>query len=235
MKPNVRLLCTSPDPEFFVVDAARVCYKTEKDSDSRWVPTDEAQEVLMGNGVKLGIPMVKVELGPNDEKLLRKLLKNDHSSTLRFAYAHFHLSNMSIACMNQVTRISHAGILVKSMRYTNVACSPTVSPTDDEWFNEEFTKLSESADDFYSKAIEKGFKKEEARYGKLVGTITEMHLSGNFQMFKHLLSIRLSKKVMKETLLVCIDIAKLLYKAAPIIFENEYDKAIDLEKWLKEK
>lgn len=231
MKPEVKLICSSPDIESSIVHAARVCYKSEGQADSKYEIA--GLNTASDGSTTLKYPVLKIKLGPNDEKLLRKLLTNKHSAALRFGYAHFYISNISRAAAFQICRIAHAGILMKSDRYTNVGGNPIVCPVDDEWFSTELDKVYRASDSFYKEALSRGFKKEDARYGKLSGSTTELHFSGNMQMFKHFLSIRLNKKVMKETLIVAISICKELFSLAPLVFEDEYKKAIELEKYTK--
>ena len=228
MEPKVKLIECTENSEYNITLAARVCYKSDDESDSKWVPTENAQLVMGGGNITLNAPMVRIELGPNDEKLLRKLMTNGHSSTLRFAYAHFHVSNISICAGRQLNRIAHAGQLELSQRYVSQENSKFICPVEDEWFQNELQKLYNISDKFYSEAISRGFKKEEARYGKLMANTTELHFSGNFQMFKHLFSIRLNEKVMLETRKICAEMCKILYQKAPIVFAEDYQKVLDL-------
>ena len=224
MKPEVKLISCTDNSQYNITFASRVCYGSMEESDSRWVPTENAQTVMGGGDITLNSPMMEIQLGKKDEALLKKLMTNNHSSTLRHASAHFHISNISVAASRQMVRIAHAGILELSQRYVSQEGSAFISPVEDEWFNENLQKLYDHSNDFYKEAVERGFKKEEARYGKLMANSTEMHFSGNFQMLKHLFSIRLDKKVMLETRLICAEMCKLLYDKAPIIFSADYKK-----------
>lgn len=230
MDPNVKLVSCTENAEYNIVYAARVCYQSEDETDSRWMPTQVANNIMSGT-MTLNAPIFEIKMGPIDERLLRKLMSNDHSATLRFAYAHFKLSDLSIAASRQMVRIAHAGILEMSQRYVSQEGSTCISPVNDAWFNSELARLNKECDAFYNKAIERGFKKEEARYGKLLANTTEMHFSGNFQMFKHLFSLRLNTKTMLETRVICAKMCKLLHEKAPIIFEADAEKVKELGLW----
>lgn len=227
MKPEVKLIEHSPNPEAAIVHAARVCYDSVGDADS-YYNLSGMDKMKSGSNISVEVPKIEIRLGPNDKKLLRKLMTNNHSATLRFAYAHFHITNISRNCAFQLCRTAHAGILMRSMRYVDEYEQPMIFPNDDEWFRTELEKLRLASDNFYKEAIERGFKKEEARYGKLTASRTELHFSGNFQMFKHFLSIRLNKKVMMETRLVAAELCKSLYDVAPIVFEEDYNRLKDI-------
>ena len=229
MKPKVKLISCTDNSQYNIVLSSRVCYQSEDESDSKWVPAGNADTAMSEGIITLNTPMVEIKLGPNDEALLKKLMSNNHSSTLRHAFAHFHISNISISTSRQLCRTAHTGILELSQRYVSQEGSAYISPVENEWFNEELQKLYNHSNDFYKEAVERGFKKEEARYGKLMANSTEMHFSGNFQMFKHLFSIRLNKKVMLETRLVCAEMCKLLYDKASIVFAPDFEKMQTLE------
>ncbi len=235
MQPEVKLLSATQDPEFMVIKAARICYDSEDDIDSRWQPTGNTENVIAGNGMTLGVPMVKVHIGDKDERLLRRLMTNNHSTCLRFAFAAFQISNISKVCSQQLIRISHAGILQRSQRYCNEGETEFIFPDSlknvDNGINsylEDAKSLAEDARRLYDRMVDDGVKEEDARYILPVASSTQLNLSGNYQMWKHLLHIRLSEKVQYETRLTCAILCERLYELSPIIFENDYQKLDDI-------
>lgn len=234
MNPQVKLLWSTPDPEYQIVNASRVCRGSESKTDSKWemVGLKKASDGSMN----IEYPVMKVKLGKNDEELLRTLMKNNHNSCLRFASLAVNISNITLVCCSQLIRISNFGLLQKSLRSTigNSCNFPEELSMDDE-----LDRLTEDAalacHEAYNVALEKGVPKEMARYILPVSSLTEINMVSNFQGWSHFLSIRLSKRVQKETLKVAILLAKELYSLAPIIFNDPYSKALELEKSINEK
>lgn len=232
MKPEVKLLWNTPDADFQILRSARICYNSEDQIDSRWVPTGNAQSVMAGEGIRLDTPMVEVVLGPKDEELLRKLMTNGHNSCLRFASAAFQISGISRVCSHQLVRISHAGILQRSQRYCNEGETKFIFPKElehtyngpDGPYMDDVKHLAKQALDLYNEMIEDGVKEEDARYILPAASSTQVNLSGNFQMWKHMMGIRLNKKVQYETRLVASILCRHLHSLAPIIFESDFDK-----------
>lgn len=231
MEPKVKLLWATPDPEFQVIRSARICYNSEDKIDSRWEPTENAQSVAMGGGMRLDAPMVRVSIGKDDEKLLRKLMTNQHNATLRFAEAAFQISGISRICSHQMVRLAHCGILQRSQRYCNEGETEFYFPESfkykydiDVSYMDEAKHIADLSIKLYKKMVEDGVKEEDARYVLPGAVSTQLNMTANFQTWKHFLGIRLSKKVQYETRLVASLICKELYGLAPIIFEGDYEK-----------
>lgn len=220
MKPQIKLLWATPDAEYQIIRSARICYASEDLSDSRWVPTEHAQNILMNNKMTLGVPMVRVELGPNDKRLLETLMSNQHNTCLRFASAAFNISSISRACSHQLVRVAHFGILQRSQRYCSEKETDFIFPEETDKFNE----FSQRAKELYIEAIESGMDKEDARYILPNATSTNINMVSNFQGWKHMLSLRLNKHAQYETRLVAIELCKQLYEIAPIIFKPDMNK-----------
>ena len=236
MQPEIKLLSATQDPEFMIVKAARICYNSEDSIDSRWQPIGNTENVIAGNGMTLGVPMVKVHIGKKDEVLLRKLMTNNHNACLRFAFASFQISNISRVCSHQLVRISHAGLLQRSQRYCNEGETEFVFPDAlknvDNGINsylEDAKALAEDARRLYDRMVDDGVKEEDARYILPAASSTQINISGNFQMWKHLLHIRLNRKVQYETRLTCAVLCERLYELAPIVFESDFNKLDDIE------
>lgn len=232
MEPKVKLLWATPDAEYQVIRATRICYNSEDKIDSRWEPTDNAQSVMMGKGVRLDMPMVEVKVGKEDEALLRKIMENNHNTCLRNASAHFQISGISRVCSHQLVRIAHAAILQRSQRYCNEGETEFIFPETLKYkydgpgnpYMDEAKHLSDQALKLYNKMVEDGVKEEDARYVLPAASSTQINLGGNFQMWKHMLGIRLNRRVQYETRLVASLICKELYSIAPIIFGDDYNK-----------
>jgi len=223
MEPKITMLWKTPDPEYQVVRATRICYGSEDKIDSRWVPTGAAQSLLMGQGMQLDVPLLEVKIGPNDEKLLRTIMSNEHNTCLRFASAAFHVDKISRVCSHQLVRLAHFGFLQRSQRYCNEGETEFYIP--ESMQGTEYEDFMIASRDFYDRAVKSGIKKEDARYLLPNGASTQLNMVSNFQGWKHFLGIRLDKKVQLETLEVAKEICRQLYAVAPIIFEKDMERA----------
>ena len=227
MEPKITLMWGTPDPEYQIVRAARECYASEDSIDSRWEPTGAAQKVMMGGGMDVGVPMMKVKLGLSDTALLKTLMKNQHNSCLRFSSAAFRITDISRVCSHQLVRIAHFGILQRSQRYCNEGDSSFIYPKVlDEYVG--MADFFEHAREIYNKLVESGVKEEDARYLLPSAAQTRINMVSNFQGWKHLLHIRLNKKVQLETRMVAAELCRQLYELAPIVFEEDFNKLNDL-------
>lgn len=146
-----------------------------------------------------------------------------HLMTLRFAYATFNISGISRVCSHQLVRVAHAGILQESQRYVEQTNIEWIIPPSLEsmphqlemnWYD-----LLESCERFYNLCIKSGMKKEDARYILPQSCITQLNMTGNFQMWRDLLNNRTKKPVLWETRDVAIAIQNELHKIAPEIFD----------------
>jgi len=156
----------------------------------------------------------------NNSRRVSCALKSGHDSILRFAYATFNISEISLACSHQLVRIAHAGILQMSFRHVE-ADFHVIVPDAIKMDNESFTRfhiLNEYSEEFYKAARRNGIKKEDARYGLLVGTETSLSITGNFQMWKHFLKLRTDSAAQWEIRAVALNIQSQLATVAPEIF-----------------
>jgi len=224
---KVKLLWNTPDPEFQIVRATRICYASEESIDSRWVPTENAHNVTMGKGVQLDAPMLEVILGKNDKGLLRKVMTNQHNTCLRFASAAFHIDGVSRVCTHQLVRIAHFGILQRSQRYCNEGETEFYMP--EELSDERYGEFLEQGRALYDQAVKDGVKEEMARYLLPNAATSQINLVANFQGWKHFCKIRLNNKVQMETRRVAAKVCRQLYQLAPIVFEADYEKMKTLE------
>lgn len=147
-----------------------------------------------------------------------------HLVTLRFAYATFNISGISRVCSHQLVRVAHAGILQESQRYVEQTNIEWIIPPSLEsmphqlemnWYD-----LLESCERFYNLCIKSGMKKEDARYILPQSCITQLNMTGNFQMWRDLLNNRTKKAAQWEIREVAIAIQNELHKIAPEIFDE---------------
>jgi thymidylate synthase (FAD) len=83
----------------------------------------------------------------------------------------------------------------------------------DRWY-----RLQDEAEDLYLEAILGGMKKEDARYILPQGCTTSLRLTGNFQMWKDIISNRTTKHAQWEIRDVFTQANNLLNLHAPNVF-----------------
>ena len=223
MNSRIKLLWATPDCEYQIVRSTRICWDSGEESDSRWVQTDDYRKLMVEKQMTLGVPLFEVKLGSKDEALLRKIMSNQHNTCLRFASAAFHIEGISRVCSHQLVRIANFGLLQRSQRYCLEDGTGFILPTSLE-FDDEVLEFNKAAENLYRKLIANGVKEEDARYVLPSSSSTQLDMTSNFQGWKHFLSIRLAKKVQYETRLVAAKLCQELYKLAPIVFEEDYNK-----------
>ena len=156
----------------------------------------------------------------NNARRVVSALKAGHYSILRFAYATFDVSGISLVCSHQMVRIGHAGILQVSLRHVEGAPAVIAPPSiiSDNELLEMYDGLHIYSESFYRAARSRGIKKEDARYGLLNGTETGMAITGNFQMWGHFLALRMDIAAQWEIRAVANVIRNELAVIAPEVF-----------------
>lgn len=135
------------------------------------------------------------------EKLLRHLYEGGHHSTLEHVYYTFRIEGISRACLAQLTRHRHASYTVRSQRYCNEKDAEFVIPESIALNSEAFAKYADTIGDIknaYSKLIELGIKKEDARFILPEATITDLYMSLNLRELLHIVNLRTHKAAQWE-------------------------------------
>ena len=161
---------------------------------------------------------------------IKKLMDVKHLATLRFAYATFHVEEISRVCSHQLVRIAHGGILQRSQRYVKETGLDMVTPPDVEQLlkdNHELhykiLNLRNNSWRIYTDLIEAGIKKQDARFYLPQGLVTELNICLNFQGWKDFLHNRLSPTAQWEIRATAIEIQKQLRTIAPNVFGEGND------------
>jgi len=150
-----------------------------------------------------------------------KCIDDGHLSTLRFAYATFHVEDISRVCLAQLTRHVHLSYLVKSQRYVDEAGAQFVVPTS---ISSEYDMLQEVGRHMqrsvalYRSLREAGVKKEDARFVLPQAVSTSLYVTGNFQAWKDFLKLRTDKHAQWEIREVALEIQHKLISIAPQLF-----------------
>lgn len=134
-----------------------------------------------------------------------------HLATLRFAYATFHVSDISRVCSHQFVRSKHLDFLQRSQRYCSEKNAEFIYP-ESLWNNLDVETLYTHAHGLYEELIKKGIKKEDARFVLPEATTTELIVTGNFQAWIDFINLRADKHAQWEIREVAKTINNILAK-----------------------
>ena len=150
---------------------------------------------------------------------LPNCIKCGHISILSHAMASFHASNISRACSHEMVRHAHLRYLQRSQRNVNEQNAEFIFPPSfDNYQHEEGIGYILR---WYKHMIDKGMKREDARYVLPNACATEMVVSGSLQAWWDFLKLRLQKKAQLEIRTVAKQIYDLLNANCPHIFTKE--------------
>ena len=198
---QVELLEATEDPEELACRAARGDYSAD------WVGPDQPFEDVMA-------PVEGETLAEKKETLLGHLMRSGHWGPFEHPQATFAIRGVSRACMAQITRHRHASFDVMSLRYVDLSTDDPMGErfaypptfTDEEVVSregvseidlsaEERTEIAdevyETCMDAYTKLVDAGVPKEDARMCLPIGTKVNMTFSMNARSLMHLLDMRL--------------------------------------------
>jgi len=192
IRPSVELVHITPDSEFLLEKAIRVCYNSFDKCDG----TIECAR-----------------------KLIKKIISMWHVDTLEHATATFKIV-CSRAAMAQFTRHRLASFGVESQRYVRYEEAEAIE-VPEELGIELYERFVEEAYYTYNILINAfSWKKENAR-GVLpqFGT-TQFYVTMNFRSWRHFISLRSEKSAQWEIRGLSDEILKILLSEAPSVFED---------------
>lgn len=189
-KIEVELIAITPDAEKVIEEAGRTCYLSFD---------------------KIG--------ADSAEEFIRRLIKMRHESPLEHAYATFRIKNCSRAMTHQLVRHRLVSFSQQSQRYVDEEQFDYVIPeTMPEEFIDDYRNDMDTIQKMYTKWRQRGLKKEDARFVLPNACTSEIVVSANFREWRHILSVRLSKKAQWEIRNVCTIIRDILKENAPNCF-----------------
>lgn len=150
---------------------------------------------------------------------INKLLNLGHLATLRFGTATFLIEGVSRACSHQLVRSKHLDFLQESQRYVKQDAVEFIYPTNDPSFD----VIYEACIKTYRELINKGIRKEDARFVLHNAATTRLYVTGNFQAWKDFLRNRTDKAAQWEIRAVALEIEKQLNEHCPNIFPIKED------------
>lgn len=187
---KIELIALTPDPESVIELAARTCYQSQ-----------DRQNSESAGG------------------LIIKLLAMGHETPLEHAYATFRISGCSRAMSHQLVRHRLMAVCQKSQRYVSETDFDYVTPPSlPEADHAEFAQDMATIGHMYAKWIDKGLRKEDARFVLPNACTTELVISTNFREFRHIFAMRCSRHAQWEIRETCIAMLKQLHAHAPSVF-----------------
>ncbi|MEY4719610.1 MAG: hypothetical protein RL563_2228 [Pseudomonadota bacterium] len=147
-------------------------------------------------------------------------VKSGHLSTLRFAYATFHIDGISRVCLAQLTRSKHLDYLVRSSRYCDESEADFHVPDaiDHSLFSYEYGKHIEKSRLLYQKMREAGITKQDARFVLPQAQETALYATGNLQAWRDFIRLRKIPAAQSEVYDVAVEIERQLQSIAPEVF-----------------
>jgi thymidylate synthase (FAD) len=150
---------------------------------------------------KLDTPVGSNALGSNDRKLIKLIMQEKHESTLEHSFYCFDISNISRACLFELTRHRIASYTVQSTRYTLKKHK-----------NKDLVELYLSTgqpelDLAIETTLKKLFKRmnngviytnDELKYLIPEALLSNLVMSINIRSFRNFLKLRLHKSALKE-------------------------------------
>jgi len=205
----MRVELLSITPLWVVVDAIRTCYDSLDKSDS--------VEYWYSDGRK------KIAIGTKDRELIRKIIKNNHTSTLEHIMMTFRITDISRLCLIELSRHRISSFSVKSTRYT---LSKDVK-------NKELMELFVSSGDprvdlVIKETLEKIFmlkkefkiKNDILKYALPEAFKTELVWSVNARSLRNFLQLRLSPRAHFEIRELAKNIVFAIPEKYHILFED---------------
>ena len=199
--PSVKLISYTNNPEQTIALACKICYANNFDN-------------VMKNIDKIDI-----------KKSIQTLILNKHFSPIEHASFTFHISNISRACMAQLTRHRIASFSVRSQRYINEQNFSYVLPNFDKLkhkdeIKQKYTCLMDSLNDVYKELKINKVRNEDARSILPNSTTTQLIMTMNARTLHNFFSLRLCKRAQKEIRTVANLMLDEVAKVAPNIFVN---------------
>ncbi len=197
----VKLIHHTPNPEYAVALAARLCYSP--------VSIDTLQEKLSGNDVKT---------------FLEKIMSLGHQSVLEHASFTFGIEGVSRVTTHQLVRHRIASFSQQSQRYVShkdlfdAVVPPSIEAV--PIMKERFVDQLQSIHRFYAEMVEAGIPPEDARYILPNATESKIMVTMNARELFHFFRLRCCDRAQWEIRNMALEMLKIVKSVAPIIFAN---------------
>lgn len=152
-------------------------------------------------------------------RLIHKLIINNHTSPLEHASITFAISNISRACLAQLTRHRIASYSVRSHRYVRVDNFINPFTTNTQQYNT-FNNTINNTLNTYNTLIQQGVPIETARMILPVSSSTQLFMTINCRSLFNFFTQRLSTHAQDEIRALARDMHAKALGVAPVIFSH---------------
>jgi len=149
--------------------------------------------------------------------LLRNIIKKGHESVIEHASFTFLIEKISRVASHQLVRHRIASYTQQSLRYTK-ATDYTLPESLKDDFQTKF--YVNSLFSFYQSLIEKGVKKEDARYVLPNAVTSDLVVTMNARELRHFFILRLDKRAQEEIRQVTQKMLEEVKKVTKVLFED---------------
>lgn len=170
----------------------------------------------------------------SDDRIFEKptfvqdVIQRGHLDVAEHAHFVFEIDGISVACLGQLVRHGLMSHSVQSSRYVDQSNTEFVVPDSIAALGDEvvakYLMDCRAQLDLYKELRELGVTKGDARYVLPTSMDTRLIVSGNASMWRNFLWQRCDKAAQTEIRQVAIEVLKQLYRVAPKIFEDIYNK-----------
>ncbi len=195
----VKLIHHTPNPEYAVALAARLCYSP--------VSIDALQEKLSGNDIRV---------------FLEKIMSLGHQSVLEHASFTFGIEGVSRVTTHQLVRHRIASFSQQSQRYVShkdqfdAVFPPSIdaNPLMKERFADQLRLIHQ----LYAEMVDAGIPAEDARYILPNATESKIMVTMNARELFHFFRLRCCERAQWEIRAMALEMLKLVKVVAPVIF-----------------
>ncbi len=190
----VELLAVTPDAEKVIEQAGRTCYMSQ----SRITPE-------------------------SSDKFIRTLISKEHLSVLEHASAAFRICGISRVSTHQLVRHRLCSFSQRSQRYVRETADDFITPpsiSKNPKARRIFDQAIAASQDAYTRLLELGVAKEDARFVMPNATESEIVLSANFRELRHIILTRGSKHAQWEVRSIAVEILNIMKRCAPNVFAD---------------
>lgn len=183
---EIKVIDGTVDPLWSIANAARMCTNTQGKNDAA-----------------------------TREQFVRSRIRGGEENLLEHAYVQLDIRGISRACLQQLVRHrQHVVYSVESQRYVSQEGAQFIIPPEFKrlGFEKVFEDTCRLCLSAYISLVNKGVKKEDARYLLPEATATNLVITYNFRGLRHLLRMRCDKKAQWEIRNLAYGIRQAVYE-----------------------
>jgi thymidylate synthase (FAD) len=149
--------------------------------------------------------------------LLRSIIKRGHESVIEHVSFTFLIKGISRVASHQLVRHRIASYTQQSLRYTKATEYELPESLKDDFQSQFYLN---SLFSFYQSLIEKGIKKEDARYILPNAVTSDLVVTMNARELRHFFILRLDKRAQEEIRKVAQKMLEEVKKVTKVLFED---------------